>query len=1134
MRQGRAVNRDHERTDCRAAARIGAEEARLHQLGIALYRQGRFDDALAHYERALALQPDFPAALNSQGFVLQDMGRMEEALACFARALELAPDFAMARINLGMAQLKLGDWQNGWENYEARWTGSAEAESGSLQRPHCPLPQWAGIAGGEAGGDCVGRRLLVFAEQGFGDVFLFARYLPLVAKRFAKVGFVCSQPTQRLMDGSFADNIVTFTCPPSDYAGWDLQCPLLSLPRAFGTRVETIPQNLPYLRVPARAAAHWRERLDLATPGRLRVGIAWAGRRAHQYDARRSLGFAQILPLLDEPRITWVSLQKWAPGDERPPLPGSVHWLDWTAELGDFADSAALVEALDLVISIDSAMVHLAGALNRPVWMLNRYDGEWRWLNRQIDSPWYPALRIFSQPSFGDWPSVIDSVRDALATLLAQRRIEHPVSSGVPAPRAERLPASGFDIAQAMQVAGQHQSAGRLADAERILHRVLEVQPAHAHALHLLGVLAWQAGQPERAQRLITEALAADGDQALFHSNLGEMNRQQGRLDAAIRHGECAVALDPSLPQAHANLGIACYDARDYERAAACHTRALALAPRLLQSLNNLGSIERVRGNLRAAADWYRKVLAASPDHLESLSNLGAVLVENDDSEAAAVPLMRALQLRPDYPEALCNLGLVRLKQQQVEAAAALLRRALVLRPDYPEALIGLAQACRDADRLDEALRLIARATEVAPDNVEAWLQSGLLATESGDSDAAEAAYRRALQIDPQKNDALTGLGNLRLEEGRIDEAVHLFEQAIAQDHDNIGARFHLVQARKVKPGDDNLAALEALYAWQGECNDEQRISLHYALGKACDDLGEYDRAFPHFLAGARLKRGKLHYDADACAAHVQRIVDLVDAGFLERLRGAGDPSPVPIFVLGMPRSGTTLTEQIIASHPRVHGAGELRELMQVLQGPAGSGLPYPENLATVSRETLTAWGSEYVARLRRRNPQAQRITDKMPANYIALGLIPLLLPAAKIIHVRRNPVDTCVSCFTRLFNRHQEATYDLAELGRHYAAYGRLMQHWRAIMPAGSFLEVHYEDIVTDMETQARRLIDFCGLPWHDGCLDFHQTQRKVRTASVAQVRQPIYANSVERWRNYREYLGPLLAGLEEFAPPG
>jgi len=253
----------------------------------------------------------------------------------------------------------------------------------------------------------------------------------------------------------------------------------------------------------------------------------------------------------------------------------------------------------------------------------------------------------------------------------------------------------------------------------------------------------------------------------------------------------------------------------------------------------------------------------------------------------------------------------------------------------------------------------------------------------------------------------------------------------------------------------------------------------------------------------------------------------------LDQLRGAGNPSQVPIFVLGMPRSGTTLTEQIIASHPDVYGAGELSDLMDIVQLPANGQTvqPYPENLSVYPSKTCQILPSNTFQEFAAARLQQNTSRIKMPANYMAMGLIPLMLPHAKIIHVKRNPVDTCLSCYTRLFNRHQDATYDLAELGRHYVGYERLMQHWRKVMPVGSFVEVQYEDIVADMEGQARRLIDYCELEWNDACLEFHKNKRSVRTASLTQVRQPIYNSSVERWRHYEKFLGPLLSALGDLA---
>lgn len=1105
----------------------------LHVAGIGLYKQGHLDQALACYEQALRMRPDFAEALNSYGFVLQDLGRLEQALRCYTRALELAPQLATARLNLGMLQLKLGLWQAGWENYEARWTGSAEAGSGVLVRPACPLPQWHGEPGTQS------KSLLVITEQGYGDTFQFARFLLLAAARFAKVGFVCSQPTRRLMEWAWGERILTFTRLPDGYATWDLQCPLMSLPRAFGITPDSLGGAVPYLQAPAPARTHWRERLDLAAAGCLRVGLAWAGRRAHQADGRRSLRFDQLGPLWQDLPVCWVSLQKIPPGAPAPVVPAQVRWIDWTDELTDFADTAALVANLDLVISIDSSMVHLAGAFHRPVWMMNRFDSEWRWFTGRNDSPWYPSLRIFNQPALGDWNSVLADVAQALRALCAARTDAAPPPRALPAetPQAASIPAACPTTAQTLQMAAHLHATGRWQEAETRLTTLLQVEPANAHAVHLLGLVAWSAGRQQPALDLLGQAIALDAEVALFHSNLAEMYRQSQQRALAIEHGKRAIALDPSLALAYVNLGIAWYDARQYGQAERCHQKALQLVPGLATSLNNLGSIARVRKDLPQAISWYRQALNAQPDYLEAMSNLAAVLLESGDARAAEHYASSVLAAQPQHPDALCNLGLLRTTEGRLAEAENLLTRALQVRPNYAEALVGLAAVYGEQERLAEAVAALDLCLQHCPDLLDAWIQLGARYTESGDQVQADTAYCRALALDPGNSDALLGLANLRLEQGAMQEARRMLEQAITQTPDHLGARFHLVQARKVTPGDANLAGLEQLLLGAAGLPREKCICLHYALGMAYDDLQQWERAFVHFLEGARLKRATLDYDADCDAARVQQIIARTSGQFLQRLGPAGDPSQVPVFVLGMPRSGTTLVEQIIASHPLAHGAGELRDLFQLLEAMPSENdgaLAFPESLSALTPETVAELGAAYVRRLRARAPDALRITDKMPANYLLLGLIPLLLPHAKIIHVKRDPVDTCVSCFTRLFNRHQDATYDLRELGMHYANYARLMQHWRSILPATSFMEVHYEDVVADIEGQARRLIDGVGLPWNDACLEFYKTSRSVRTASVAQVRQPIYSSSVGRWRHYEKFLSPLFEALAEFAPRG
>ena len=1111
-----------------------------HLNGISLYRLNRFNEARESYERSLHIQPNHPTCYNSLGFLLQDMGLMQEAHAAFEKAIDQSPDMAMARLNLGMAQLKLGDFVNGWENYEARWTGSAESVQGVFNRPNCPLPSWDGRD------DVADKSLLVITEQGFGDTFQFVRYLDKLSSIFKKVGFVCSEPTRRLMEWAYADKVVLFTHMPLDYSAWDYHSSLMSLPRLCKTRVNTIPAAVPYLKTPKPAAEHWGERLERLAPKCYRIGIAWAGRKAHQYDARRSLSFSQIRPLLDVPNISWVSLQKWASDEIRPEVPKGINWIDWTEELHDFGDTAALIENLDLVISIDSAMVHLAGGLGKPVWMMNRFDCEWRWFQSLKYSPWYPRMRIFNQERFGDWRSVVAEVASNLLALSKTSLSEKTTAlqNFLPSSDALRIPDLEFPssisghasdsvsmtIERALGLAGQHQVAGRLPEAEVILRQILKSNPQNAHALHLLGVVTYQAGQPILAFDLIRQAISIEPQAALFYSNLGEMYRQQGRIDEAIDFGRKAIGLDPTMASAHSNLGIAFFDARKYRESELSHRNALAITPNILHSLNNLGSIERALGNKSEALAWYRKALEVNPDYLEALTNIGAVLMEDDRPEEAMQPLLKVLNFYPESPEALCNLGLAYFKLDDFEKAEALLRRSLCSRSDYPEALIGLSQVLFQVERLNESESLLKEVLKRAPDRSDAWSQLGAIYTEQGNDGLANAAYDKAISINEDNTDALIGLANLKLESGKIKEAILDLKLALEIDPNNLGARFHLTQAQRVEEGDENLRALEIKAAGTEIMRPEKRISLHYALGKSYDDLREFDKAFHHFSEGARIKRASLNYSADADQERAQKVIEAFSKDRFAALSGGGDPDKSPIFIVGMPRSGTTLTEQIIASHPMVYGAGELHDLFEIIQEPFadGTSIPYPDNISKVSRDMVALWGGEYIRRLKMRNDNAARITDKMPANYMALGLIPLMLPNAKIIHVIRNPIDTCLSCFTHLFNRHQDPTYDLVELGRHYMNYVNVTNHWRSILPTGSFLEVRYEDIISDIDAQARRLIDYVDLPWDDSCLDFYKAERKVRTASVTQVRQPIYQTSVDRWRSYEKYLGPLLEQLK------
>lgn len=379
-----------------------------NSLGITHWSDGRYEEALAAYEAALALNPNFLPSIANAATCLADLGRIRDAADLARRGLAIDPTVSSIRLVLGHCQLELGDWEEGWRNYEARFSGAHEVQTGRTTYADFPIPRWNGEAGTE------NLSILVVIEQGYGDVIQFSRYLDLLLERFARVGLACSAPLLRLMEWSYGERVAMLPHMPGGFENWDRVIALMSLPLVFGTTLATVPATVPYLRVPAVERLLWKERIDRVLPGGRRIGLAWAGRREHRHNARRSIAFEELSPLFDLADVTWTDLQR-REGDEPPPsVPIGTRWIDWTDEFYDFATTASVIAGLDLVICVDTAIAHLAGSLGVPVWMLDRYDSEWRWMAPRTDSPWYPTMRIFHQTTRGDWRGVVERVVEAL------------------------------------------------------------------------------------------------------------------------------------------------------------------------------------------------------------------------------------------------------------------------------------------------------------------------------------------------------------------------------------------------------------------------------------------------------------------------------------------------------------------------------------------------------------------------------------------------------------------------------------------------------------------------------------------------------------------------------------------------
>jgi Flp pilus assembly protein TadD len=502
----------------------------------------------------------------------------------------------------------------------------------------------------------------------------------------------------------------------------------------------------------------------------------------------------------------------------------------------------------------------------------------------------------------------------------------------------------------------------------------------------------------------------------------------------------------------------------------------------------------------------------------------------------------KSLPRRPDrYP---CNRSAALAKRISTLAAQALqchragnvadainhYDRILALAPRFSEVHNNRGLALAELGMFEQAEQAYRRADEIRPHNPETLCNWGTVLTQLDRHDEAEEKVRCAIAANPRFAGAYNNLGLILKERGRMIEARLAFEQAIRLSPRSTSYYDNLAALRTFASGDPHLAALEAMAADGAALPAVDRIHLHFALAKAYEHLGDWEQAFRQLLTANALKRAQVAYDEADTLAQMNRARELFTSKFVTDRRGFGLPSTLPVFIVGMPRSGTTLIEQILASHPQIFGGGET-SLFEQSANAVREFLPHAPPLfdmaPALSAEHFRRLGSRYVEALSRRAPAALRITDKMPANFLFVGLIHLALPNAAIIHAVRDPVDTCVSCFAVHFTRGQTHTYDLAELGRYYRHYQALMTHWHRVLPPGRILDVHYEELVGDVEKAARGILAHCGLGWDERCLAFYRTERAVRTASAVQVRRPIYTGSIGRWRRFERFLGPLLAEL-------
>jgi tetratricopeptide (TPR) repeat protein len=623
-------------------------------------------------------------------------------------------------------------------------------------------------------------------------------------------------------------------------------------------------------------------------------------------------------------------------------------------------------------------------------------------------------------------------------------------------------------------------SAGQFAAAESNARELLALQPDAGVIWQILG--AALAAQGKDSLPALTAAVRLLPNDAGVQHNLGNAFARLGRFDDAVSSYRRAVGLNPNFAEAYNHLAITLMNLGQFSEALECCRRAIDLKPGFVEAHDNRGTAMLALGRLDEAQASHQQAIALDPGFAEAHNNLGTILQQRGQFAQAAASYSRALELSPNLAEGHNNLG----------------------------------NTFRSLGQLPQAISCYCRALQIDPRFVQAYCNHATVLRLQGLTEQAQASCRAALKIDPESAATIIVLAEACADRGEFGEAEELFKRATSLEPESVEAWAGLARLRKMTAADASWLS-QAQRIVSAKLPPLKEITLRYAIGKYFDDVREFDQAFPQFRRANELtKMCRSPHDRQQLTRTVDLIMRIYDRKWLSDSRSDATESSRPVFIVGMLRSGTTLAEQILAAHPAVFGAGEL----------AFWSTASDRHRACVGNEgtLLTELAADYDRLLRNQSNGAPRVVDKMPTNFAFLGLIHAALPRARIIHMQRNPLDTCLSIYFQHFEMAVSYGNDLEDLAHYYHEYMRIMDHWRMTLPASAMLEVPYEGLVADQEGWSRRMLEFVGVPWDARCLDFHRTERTIITASKWQVRQRISGASVDRWRNYRNFLGPLL----------
>ncbi len=666
-----------------------------------------------------------------------------------------------------------------------------------------------------------------------------------------------------------------------------------------------------------------------------------------------------------------------------------------------------------------------------------------------------------------------------------------------------------------------------------------ERSQAGLRAAYASALTALREGRAETAERQLRSIQAAMPGEVNSLRLLGLALLAQDKLAPSVETLERVVAAAPNFAQARADLARAYRQDGRFEQAREELRRVVQSAPALSVAWLCYGDVLVDLGKYADAKLAYERARLADP-HRQRIEEATAAFVAKD-RKTAELTFREILKDDASHVAALCGLAAISLAAGHHSDSERLLRHALKQSAHLPLLQRGLSHTLLEAGRLLEAEACILELLKIEPENPQNWVALGSVYTRLLRQRDALAAFEEAARLNPAKVELRLSIGHILKTLGRRAECERAYEDCLRVDPSFGEAYWALADLKNYVFSESQIAAMEALLAPEAEGSGASgsarasasaptsRAQLHFALGRAFEHRAEYPAAFAHYTAGNSLRRSEAPFDIDFFEVKTRRVIACFDQAFFEARPGSGCAAGAPIFIVGLPRSGSTLVEQILASHSSVEGTMELPNILTIVREfdhQDKRADAYPEAVLAARPERLTALGRRYLDETRQIRAGKPRFIDKMPNNFSHVGLIHAILPNATVIDVRRHPLDACFSTYKQNFAEGQAFSYDLADLGRYYRAYLSLMDHWDAVLP-GKVLRVQYEHLIRDPEASIRRLLAHCGLPFEEACLSFHETERAVRTASSEQVRRPLYASGVGYWRHFDRELAPLKASL-------